>query len=389
MRSPIACLVATALAGCAPYARLEPRKVAALDLGLVGGGDTVCVNDPGARVVARAVYRNGALIESWTGHGSRHGRYRLHELAIAAGPVGVGEHGELRFPSPLTWLDRPIDILASVPARPIAASLSLAPRYDCGGLADFAAARGAGADSGDDGGEGADGPALQVAIAQVDTELNGRLLLVRVTGGGGTEYHLVDARGPAVPFAISAAGGAGGGGGAGSSGSSGSDGSDGRDGSAGGSCEDGSDGTSGSDGSDGSDGSNGGDGGRGGRGGTIAIEYAAGDEELVDELSYVVRGGPGGAAGAGGSGGSGGSGGDGGSGGAAGSSLDTNGKSCSTSAGSNGSDGTRGYDGSDGSDGSQGRPGPDGTITARQVDGAQLWRAEIAAGIKVVIGEAR
>ncbi|HTE55846.1 MAG TPA: hypothetical protein VK698_33555, partial [Kofleriaceae bacterium] len=377
-------------AACARYATLEPARVASLGLRLGDPGGTVCVNDGRARVVAEVVYRDGKRVETWNGEGSRRGKLRLHDLTILADPVGIDEVGRMAFPpDPKRWLDRPLIIQARVPDRPIAIGLTVTPRYDCGGVGDYSGAVGRAGGTGEDGGPGAPGPSVRVALAWIDTVLNGRLLLVRVTRGDEPpRYHLVDTRAAAARFEVSAAGGAGGAGGAGSSGWGGSDGTDGSSGFDGGTCQDGSSGGAGGNGSDGQNGDDGADGGDGGDGGTIVVEAAPGDADLVRLIGYRTGGGPAGAAGGGGSGGSGGDGGDGGSGGRAGSTTDEDGDSCHTSDGTDGTDGTDGSDGWPGHDGRPGRPGPNGTVLFHPLDPSSAWTREIAAGMRIVTGPA-
>ncbi len=391
LRFPALLLPALLLAAsaCVSFAKLEPEKATGMSLRLGGvGGTTVCVNDRDAHIVASIGYVDGKRRETWNGQGSRRGKLRFDGIDIAARPAALDQVGHILFPPPLDWLDQRLTISATLRGRPIRAAITLTPRFDCGGVALHGGAPGLDGDTGDNGGNGATGPSIHVALARIDTRLNGRLLLVRVTGGGAAApaYYLVDTRGTAARFAVSAAGGTGGAGGEGSSGSSGADGTDGYDGADGGTCQDGGNGGNGGNGEDGGDGEDGADGGNGGDGGTIIVEYAPGEADLVGKLDYHVHGGAGGAAGAGGSGGSGGSGGDGGKGGAGGQEeKDSSGEHCSTSSGSDGARGSDGSSGSSGDDGDEGRPGVSGSFQARPVAQSTLWAAEIAAGLPIVI----
>jgi hypothetical protein len=380
----LALLLATA---CTSFVKLEPEEVVSLSLHLGGGGDSVCVNDPDANVVAEVVYRDGKRLESWNGHGSRSGKLRLHDLAIESRGVAVDDVGRLRYRrDALTGFDRPSTITARLPARELRAELTVKPRFDCGGVADYHGKGGATGSSSGRGDDGESGPALEIGLARLDTERSGRILVVRVTPrGAAPDYYLVDTRGPIEPFAISAGGGNGGAGGDGTDGWSGADGMDGVDGSSGGRCVDGSDGTDGMDGQPGGDGDDGGDGGDGGAGGAITVEYAPGDADLVDRLRYLVHGGTAGAAGRGGSGGAGGAGGRGGRGGTAGESQDERGRFCQTSSGDSGHDGRSGTSGSSGASGRTGLPGAAGSITARPTAAEDLWKNELAAGVPIVL----
>jgi hypothetical protein len=387
-RLPPLFLFLLSLSACARYADLEPAKVAGLSIRVGDGRGTVCVNDDRARVVAHVYYADGRRIETWDGEGSRHGKLRLHDLAIASGPVGLDGVGRIAFPAdPTRWIDQRLTFGARVPERAIAAKVTVTPRYDCGGLADRRGAPGSVGSAGEDGTPGAQGPSLRVALAWIDTDLHGRLMLVRVTRPGDHPvYHLVDPREDGGRFTISAAGGRGGAGGDGPSGASGTDGFDGSDGVSGGTCGDGTSGSSGGNGGAGGNGGDGGDGGDGGAGGTIVVETAPSDAGLMRLVAYDVRGGEAGRAGAPGAGGSGGSGGSGGAGGSAGSTTDSDGASCSTSSGSSGSDGSDGSDGWPGAAGRPGRAGPDGELGFRAtLDPRSAWAREIAAGMRIAL----
>ena len=366
---------------CATYAKLEPEKVTAISLRLGGGGDTFCANDPRAHIVAAITYESGAVVETWNGEGSKGGKLRLGDLAITSRPASIDELGRIALPrGDLRVLDQRVAIHARLRDRPIAADLTVTPRHDCGGLADHAG------EPGGAGGDGRAGPSIAVALAPIDTQLNGRVLLVRVTrAGGALDYYMVDTRGPVARFEVSAAGGAGGEGEWGTSGADGAKGADGADGLDGGECQDGGHGWDGEDGEAGGEGSDGGDGGDGGQGGTIVIEYAPGHSRLVDRVGFRVSGGAAGEGGEGGAGGSGGSGGEGGDGGNAGASRDRTGRKCSTENGQDGRGGASGPSGGQGDDGDDGRPGADGWVHARPVDASALWAREIAAGAAIAI----
>ena len=156
--------------------------MAGLSIRVGDGRGTVCVNDDRARVVAHVHYADGRRIETWDGEGSRRGKLRLHDVAIASGPVGLDRVGRMAFPAdPTRWIDQRLTFGARVPERAIAANVTVTPRYDCGGLADHRGAPGPVGSAGEDGTPGAQGPSLRVALAWIDTDLHGGLMLVRVT----------------------------------------------------------------------------------------------------------------------------------------------------------------------------------------------------------------
>jgi hypothetical protein len=376
-----------AASACTRFAPLEADKIKSISLRLGGGGDAVCVNDPRSHVVVDLIQSDGTRLETWNGQGSRDGKVSLADLAISSDGVAVDQLGRIRFPHDrLAGLDRRVTVRARLRDRPIEDAIVLTPRFDCGGVADYSGAPGATGRDGAGGSSGEAGPDLRVALARIDTRLNGRLLVVRVTRPGAPpEYHMVGTRGPTARFTVSAAGGPGGGGGQGERGAYGIAGNNGSNGFAGDRCENGSDGVDGSDGQPGGAGGDGGDGGDGGGGGSLVIEYAPGSAVLVDQLAFRVDGGAAGAGGPGGEGGEGGRGGRGGQGGSAGRQTDASGSACKTSRGRDGRDGVQGPPGATGSDGSDGRPGAKGAVQARAVDATELWARELSEGAAIVI----
>ena len=197
--------------------------------------------------------------------------------------------------NPLPWHDRSFTIRARIPARPdLRGELRVFPRFDCGGGADYRGYFGTAGSSGQNGEDGGAGPSLEVALAYVETNLHGRLVLVRVRDldRGTVAHFLVDPQ-AANKFVVSADGGDGGDGGGGSDGSDGSSGSSGSDGTSGSTCQDGGDGSDGGNGGDGSGGTSGGNGGYGGEGGYIRVVYPAAFPELVRAVIFSAEGGRG------------------------------------------------------------------------------------------------
>ena len=376
-----------AASACTRFAPLEADKIDRISLRLGGGGAAVCVNDPRSHVVVDLIQSDGTRLETWNGQGSRDGKVSLGDLAISADGVAVDQLGRIRFPHDrLGGLDRRVTVRARLRDRPIEDSIVLTPRFDCGGVADYSGAPGATGGDGAGGSSGEAGPDLRVALARIDTRLNGRLLVVRVTRPGAPpEYHMVATRGPTGRFAVAAAGGPGGHGGQGERGAYGIAGNNGSNGFAGAQCADGTDAVDGGDGQPGGAGGQGGDGGDGGSGGLLVIEYAPGSAVLVDQLAFRVDGGAAGVGGPGGEGGRGGSGGRGGQGGQPGRAQDGSGNPCKTRRGQDGTNGVQGPPGATGSDGSDGRPGTKGAVQARAVDASQLWARELSEGAAIVI----
>ncbi|HEY5922812.1 MAG TPA: hypothetical protein VIV11_14135 [Kofleriaceae bacterium] len=370
-------LLLALVVGCGPkFVELDTARVRKIDVGVVDASTAFCPQAGPPELRARVTYRDNNFVQTRSRIDPR-GTLRPSELRWTSDVGTIDDSARMQLPPLLTWHDRPLSITVSVPGRPeVADRIVLTPTYDCDGRSRHDGPAGWA------GGDGTHAGYAEVSLAYVDTQLNGRLVLVRVVGeGSAPEYYLLDRRGPsAARFVVSARGGDGGGGVDGSDGSRGFDGLAGSDGSAGGTCEDGGDGGDAGDGGDGGDGGDAGDGGNGADGGTVVITYPAEFPELADVVEVDVRGGYAGAGGRGGSGGSGGSGGRAGSGGSAGSTIDVDGKHCSTSSGDAGRAGRDGRSGSSGSDGSDGRAGSSGTIVRRASTIEALFGGEAADG---------
>jgi hypothetical protein len=272
--------------------RLDAKRVRGVRVVLAGGGETVCPTGATPEVVAIVAYDDGQALETRTPTNPG-GKLRPRELAWTAEVGTVEENGVLQLPRDLLpWHDRAFVVRASVPKRPeMTAELRVTPRFDCGGVADVSGLDGDAGSSGGDGEAGGPGPRVEVALAYVETTLNGRLVLVRVRDRdlGRWEYFLVDPR-AGKRLVISADGGDGGGGADGGHGSAGSRGTRGADGASGGPCEDGRDGAPGSNGQDGSDGQPGGRGGDGGNGGSVTVLYPVAFPELAQAVGISVEG---------------------------------------------------------------------------------------------------
>jgi hypothetical protein len=376
-------VVLLSLVSCGPrFVKLDPKRIREVMIALVDAPDSVCANAPAwPEVVARIVYDDGERLETRTPR-NRHGTLRSTEFAWSAEVGEIDGQGVWRLPGdPLPWHDRTFTVRVMVPGRSdLGDELVVTPRFDCEGGADLAG------DAGDTGQTGLAGPRLEVALAYVETNLNGRLILVRAVDVDRQQvrYYLADPDEPSR-FVVIADGGAGGQGPAGHDGASGSDGLNGMSGSSGGTCQDGGDGSRGGDGTSGGSGGPGGRGGDGGPGGSIVLVWPAQFPELANRVHLSVDGGDGGDGGPGGRGGRGGKGGQGGSGGSGGSTTDYSGNSCYTSRGSDGADGYDGSNGSDGYGGESGDRGPAGSISARSDSVETLFAAEIARGWKIVL----
>ncbi|HEU4614215.1 MAG TPA: hypothetical protein VFS15_19105 [Kofleriaceae bacterium] len=369
------------LVGCGPgFVKLDPARARRLDVALVGGGTAVCPQSGVPQLRALVTYRDNQAVQTRSRVDPR-GTLRPSELRWTSDVGSIDTDARLRLPRLLDWYDRPISITVSVPGRPdVANRIVLVPAFDCD------AASSHDGPSGGTGGSGGNGRFVEVSLAYVDTRLNGRLVLARVSEGGREPaYYLIDRRGPAAArFVVSARGGDGGSGSDGMSGSSGSNGTEGLDGFSGDTCEDGGDGGDGGDGADGGDGSDGGDGGDGGTGGTIVIRYPEQFPELAYAIEVDVGGGRGGRGGSGGSGGAGGSGGRGGRGGSGGSTIAADGSTCTTYSGQPGRDGRDGRAGSSGNDGTPGRDGAPGYVERQASSIDALFAGEAVQGWPIV-----
>jgi hypothetical protein len=357
------------LVGCGPhYLTLDPARVRDIHARAVDGGDRQCIPSAGLQLQAIVRYTNGR--SRLTARQS--GALPPDALAWSSDLGRVDADGKLHMPELVAWHDRSTKVDVSVPTRPeIRDQLVVVPRFDCDGTSVH---------------DASSAPRhVEVSLAYVDTQLNGRLVLVRIVEPGQPiEYHLVDPRGPsAARFVVSVRGAPGRDGAAGVDGRAGADGKNGSDGLSGSTCQDGGDGGDGTDGGDGEDGGDGGDGGNGGDGGAVVLFYPRELPELVKAIRIDVAGGRAGRGGRGGEGGAGGSGGRGGRGGSGGHESDDK-DWCSTSSGHDGRDGGSGNAGSPGRDGAAGEPGRPGTITAHERDVDALFAGERERGWNIV-----
>jgi hypothetical protein len=362
--------------GCGPKAaKLAPAKVTALRLTPAIQGSVLCVNGRSLQLMVTAYYREGAPQQTWVEGGRRGGKLSFKTFEWGSSLGSIDDRGRVVLPAdPFAVVDRKVQVTVRIPQRPdMNATLTLEPRFDCGGQALLggrsgyrgragnSGASGRPGSSGDnpssgdrgrpgghggDGADGAHGPRVTVSVAYVETSRHGRLILIK----SGRRLWLTRPGGRI--FTIRATGGSGGDGGNGGRGGRGGDG--GRDTS--------DDGNTGGDGGDGGDGGNGGDGGDGGDGGVVTVQYDPRFPEIMKALRFDTRGGRGGRGGGFG---------EGGRGGAAGSS-------------SKGNEGRQGQMGRDGRSGQEGRRGRDGTIRVRVAAVKQLFADEIAKGIAIV-----
>jgi hypothetical protein len=378
-------LASAALRGPQP-AKLDVKKVTAVELSLVGGGATFCPNGTPAQMRVVATVAGGKQQTTWAQGESRDGKLEHAAFTWTTDVGAIDGDGILRLPAdPFAVVDRTITVGVQVPGKPeLGGQLTLAPVFDCGGMAVFSGAAGepgrVGADgrlgrngdsghsskqatdgengqSGQDGGDAGDGgpgPALEVALGYVDTERHGRLALIRIAaaGGGATVHHaLFDPAG--LPFSVGALGGAGGPGGPGGQGGQGGFGGSNN-------IQGGGDGGNGGDGGDGGRGGHGGD---GGDGGSILVRVDRSHPELARQVRFDTSGGPGGGGGYPGGAGPGGPG----------------GSSASGAAGQGGRFGVAGS--SSGEGGRAGRNGP--AVKLVKEPAKQLFADEIARGIRI------
>jgi hypothetical protein len=361
--------------GCTPkFVKLDPARVRRVDVSLVGGGRLVCPQAGRPELRALVTYDDRTSFATRS-RSNPNGLLRPSDLEWATSIGKIGADAQLALPELRLWYDHEIAVNASIRGRPeMVGGLALVPSFTCNGQSMHGGAM------------GGRGQHVEVALAYVETRLNGRLVLVRVQArGAGTEYYLLDRKGPAAArLVVSAQGGPGAPGRDGSSGSNGVSGMSGISGTPGSTCSNGSNGGDGSDGGNGGNGSDGGNGGNGGDGGEVTILYPSAFPELARVVEVVVDGGAAGRAGRGGSGGSGGRGGSGGSGGSAGSTTSFDGKSCSTSSGSTGRSGNDGQSGSSGRDGRAGRAGNPGTVIKQDIEVGPTFAEEVGLGWKIV-----
>jgi hypothetical protein len=379
-RRLIACCVL--LSGCGSgMVRLDEKKVRHLAVVLADRGQAVCPNGPAPEVIAIATYDDGKVFETRT-PSNRRGKVRTRDLDWHTEVGAIDEDGVLHLPLDLfPWHDRTFVVRVRLPKRPeIQSELRLTPWFGCGGVADFTGLDGVGGSAGQQGEHAGRGPRVEIALAYVETRLNGRMVLVRVRDRdlGKLEYYLVDPR-AGRRFVIDAGGGDGGDGAPGADGTDGKSGTRGADGVSGDMCQNGQDGANGTDGEPGTDGQPGAPGGDGGDGAAVTFVYPAAFPELANVIDVSVEGGDPGAGGRGGKGGKGGEGGPGGSGGSAGPTSDPN-RACTTARGNDGRTGATGHEGGEGRSGAAGMPGRPGVIQARTGTVEELFPFELGRG---------
>jgi hypothetical protein len=378
-----ACLVA-----CGPrYQKLEVDKIKTVAVTIDDAEQRFCAYAP---VALRAIvtYKDGGQARSRTPEDGERGHLRVSEFAWSTNHGTVNELAVLALPpDPLAWFDKAIQVSARVVAKPELGGESVVhPRFDCGGTVDLRGEVGARGGETEDGGPGAPGPEVDVALAYVETAQAGRLVLVRVRRGEDpAEHFLVAAEGQQKAFVLDVRGGDGGKGGQGLAGYDGAYGQSGVPGRDGGQCASGMRGTDGTAGEPGGPGGPGANGGRGGPGGRVTVRFDARYPELPDLVQVLVDGGAAGEAGPGGPGGRGGLGGAGGLGGKAGP-KDAADPDCNPIDGAAGNAGAYGGDGRQGPDGKPGVAGPPGRVERAPADVATLFADEIARGIPVAGG---
>lgn len=378
------------LAACSSgprYATLDAKQAAALDLILVGGGTTFCVHGGAPQLKAVVTLSDGKRLETWSHGQNRDGTIDFENLELSASFGLVDRAGQVQVGGdPFAVMDRELEIAAAIAGRTeVNDSLTLRPTFDCGAVIDVSAAAGpaglsgasgragraggsgdssreatdgeSGGDGqdGGDGGRGDDGPAIEVAVGYVESQVHGRLALVRVgapSRGGAVRYLLLNPR-AGKRFVISARGGPGGYGGAGGAGGAGGPGGSNN-------VQDAGDGGHGGDGGDGGRGGNGGDGGDGGQ---VVVRFDARSPELQGLVAVVTAGGAAGGAGSGGYAGGAGTGG-------------------SSASGKRGTNGRAGVAGQPGVAGRAGRDGPAPEYAAD--DSKRLFSVELARGLPIV-----
>lgn len=370
------------LAGCggSQFVKLDPKKARSVQIGLVSGDNGMCAPTGVVELHALVTLDDGAMLQTPSRMAPK-GNLRPTDLEWTSDFGPVDEKARLHLVDPWLWYDTDITIRATVRGRPdLVNQLVVVPRFDCDRQVVLDGAPGYAGESGGPAGQ------IDVALAQVETKRNGRLVVVRVTARGQRSYHFLDRRGPSgARLALFVRGGPGGAGVNGAGGYPGARGGDGTSGISGSTCQDGTDGTDGGNGGDGGPGGDGGRGGDGGDGGDVVIAFPASAPELAGAVEVIAVAGPGGPGGAGGRGGSGGAGGSGGRGGSGGSTTSYDGSSCITHGGRDGNAGRAGNPGMPGRDGSPGYPGRDGTITVRSDQPVEALFAEELANLRPLV----
>ena len=161
--------------------KLDAKKVRSVRVVLADRGDTYCHADLLPEVVAVVEYTDGRVLETWS-PANPAGKLHAHDLEWTADVGTVEDNGVMTMPLDLlAWHDRVFAVRARVPTRPeLSGEVRVTPRFDCKVVADVSGLDGYAGGSGADGSAGGAGPRVEVALAYVNTKLNGRLVLVRV-----------------------------------------------------------------------------------------------------------------------------------------------------------------------------------------------------------------
>lgn len=186
-------VVATALVACGPrYQKLEVDKIQSVAVTLDDAGQRFCAYAP-APLRAVVTYKDGGQARSRTPADDERGHLRVSEFAWATTHGTVSSLAVLALPhDPLAWFDAAITVSARVIARPeLGGEAVVHPRFDCGGTVELRGADGARGGEAEDGGPGAPGPDVEVALAYVETERSGRLVLVRVRRDDAPPEHFL------------------------------------------------------------------------------------------------------------------------------------------------------------------------------------------------------
>jgi hypothetical protein len=191
----VAGLAALTFAACGGYQKLKVDDVKSVAVTIDEPEQRFCAYAP-VELRARVTYKNGDTAQTQTPGEGRKGRLRPAEFQWVSAFGTIDDTAVLRLaPDPFAWLEQPIRVSAKVAARPeMFGATELAPRFDCGGTLDLKGAKGARGGELEDGGAGAPGPVVDVALAYVESPRRGRLVLVRVAREGAPpEFFVIDA----------------------------------------------------------------------------------------------------------------------------------------------------------------------------------------------------
>ncbi|HTL34834.1 MAG TPA: hypothetical protein VL326_17015 [Kofleriaceae bacterium] len=204
-----------------PVAVPAPPQLASLTIGLAEGSSICPASNPPAQLIVTGTMRDGRQLATATHyrggmvwneeHGLPHERFRITASAGAVTPIALYEAPTAAMALAET---KTIDFRVDDLAQPgLFATVSVPVDFKCGASLALRGRNGGEGSNGSAGQTGEMGGSVEVAVAHLDSQAHGDLLLARVDGPTGRLYYLLQPGG--APLTIDVSGGDGGKGGEG------------------------------------------------------------------------------------------------------------------------------------------------------------------------------